>query len=69
MALMFSTQSVDEAMRRGGRLLVLGAGRLLFAGTAPEMVAAHGDGAGDGAEAAEMAFMRLVSGRGPAEAA
>ena len=67
MALMFSTQSVDEAMRRGGRLLVLAAGRLLFAGTAPEMVAAHGAG-GAGAEAAELAFMRLVSGRSEGEA-
>ena len=34
MALLFSTQSVDEAMRRGDRMLVLAAGRLLFAGTA-----------------------------------
>ena len=63
MALMFSTQSVDEAVRRGDRLLVLGGGRSLFAGTAAEMNAAHGGGGG-GAEAAEQAFMRLVSGRG-----
>ena len=62
MALMFSTQSVDEAVRRGDRLLVLAAGRRLFAGTAAEMAAAHGGG-GDDAEAAERAFMRLVSGR------
>ena len=38
MALMFSTQSVDEATRRGDRLVVLAAGRLLFAGTAEEMM-------------------------------
>ena len=63
MALMFSTQSVDEATRRGDRLVVLAGGRLLFAGTAGEMVAAHGGGGGD-AEAAELAFMRLVSGLG-----
>jgi len=65
MALMFSTQSVDEASRRSDRLLVLAGGRLLFAGTAGAMTAAHGgDGGGTGAEAAERAFMRLVSGRG-----
>ena len=63
MALMFSTQSVDEAARRGDRLVVLAGGLLLFAGTAAEMTATHGGG-GPGAEAAERAFMRLVSGRG-----
>ena len=67
MALMFSTQSVDEAVRRGDRLLVLAGGRRLFAGTAAEMVAAHGGGDG-GAEAAELAFMRLVSGVGEGDA-
>jgi ABC-2 type transport system ATP-binding protein len=67
MALMFSTQSVDEAVRRGDRLLVLAAGRRLFAGTASEMAAAHGGG-GDDAEAAERGFMRLVSGRGEDDA-
>ena len=60
MALMFSTQSVDEAARRGDRLLVLGGGRLLFAGTAAEMTAAYGGGTD--AAAAERAFMQLVSG-------
>ncbi len=63
MALMFSTQSVDEASRRGDRLVVLAGGRLLFAGIADAMTAAHGGG-GTGAEAAERAFMQLVSGRG-----
>ena len=63
LALMFSTQSVDEAMRHGDRLCVLAAGRLLFSGTAAVMVAEHGVGAGDGAaDAAELAFMRLVDG-------
>jgi ABC-type multidrug transport system ATPase subunit len=66
MALMFSTQSVDEATRRGDRLVVLGGGRLLFAGTPDAMVAAHGGGAG--AAAAERAFMHLVSGRGEGDA-
>jgi ABC-type multidrug transport system ATPase subunit len=67
MALMFSTQSVDEASRRGDRLLVLAGGRLLFAGTAAAMTAAHGGGDG-GPEAAERAFVRLVSGRGEDDA-
>jgi ABC-type multidrug transport system ATPase subunit len=67
MALMFSTQSVDEASRRGDRLVVLGGGRLLFAGTAAAMTAAHGGGAG-GPEAAERAFVQLVSGRGEDDA-
>jgi ABC-2 type transport system ATP-binding protein len=66
MALLFATQSVDEAMRRGDRMLVLTAGRLLFSGTSEEMVRAHGIGPGADAEAAEMAFMRLVA---PAEGA
>jgi ABC-2 type transport system ATP-binding protein len=60
MALMFSTQSVDEAMRHGDRMAVLAAGRLLFAGSPAEMVRLHGIGAGGDAEAAELAFIRLV---------
>jgi ABC-type multidrug transport system ATPase subunit len=60
MALLFSTQSVDEAQRHGDRLIVLVAGRLAFSGTAEEMVAAHGAGADADAEVAEGAFMRLL---------
>jgi ABC-2 type transport system ATP-binding protein len=60
LALMFSTQSVDEAMRHGDRMVVLAGGRLLFTGSPAEMVSAHGIGAGDDAEAAELAFIRLV---------
>jgi ABC-type multidrug transport system ATPase subunit len=59
-ALLFSTQSVDEAQRHGDRLVVLVAGRLAFSGTAEEMVAAHGAGADADAEVAEGAFMRLL---------
>ncbi|WP_217914143.1 ABC transporter ATP-binding protein [Miltoncostaea marina] len=59
LALLFSTQSVDEAVRHGDRMTVLAEGRLLFAGTAARLVAAHGGGEA-GAEAAEAAFMRLV---------
>jgi ABC-2 type transport system ATP-binding protein len=60
MALMFSTQSVDEAMRHGGRIVVLAAGRLLFSGGPADLVREHGIGAGQDAEAAELAFIRLV---------
>ena len=61
MAVLFSTQSVDEATRRGDRLVVMAAGRVAFAGTAAELVAAHGGPRpGDGADAAELAFLRLV---------
>jgi ABC-type multidrug transport system ATPase subunit len=60
LALMFSTQSVDEAMRHADRICVLAAGRLLFAGTPEELVREHDIGAGGDAEAAELAFIRLV---------
>ena len=60
LALMFSTQSVDEAMRHGDRLVVLAGGRLLFAGSPAEMVSVHGIATDGDAEAAELAFMRLV---------
>jgi ABC-2 type transport system ATP-binding protein len=60
MALMFSTQSVDEAIRHGGRIVVLAAGRLLFSGDAARLVHEHGIGGGQDAEAAELAFIRLV---------
>ena len=60
LALMFSTQSVDEAMRHADRIFVLAAGRLLFAGTPEELVREHDIGAGGDAEAAELAFIRLV---------
>ena len=60
LALMFSTQSVDEAMRHGGRIVVLAAGKLLFAGSPADLVREHGIGDGHEAEAAELAFIRLV---------
>jgi ABC-2 type transport system ATP-binding protein len=60
LALMFSTQSVDEAMRRSGRIVVLAAGRVLFSGAPGALLREHGLGAGDDAEAAELAFIRLV---------
>jgi ABC-type multidrug transport system ATPase subunit len=57
---MFSTQSVDEAMRHGDRIAVLAAGRLLFAGSPSELLRDYGLGAGEDAEAVELAFIRLV---------
>ncbi len=60
LAVMFSTQSVDEAMRHGDRLLVLARGRLLFSGSPGELVDAYGIGPGGDAEATELAFIRLV---------
>ncbi len=64
MAVLFSTQSVDEALRRGDRMLVLADGRLQFAGTAEEMLGAYGIGPGTDSEAAELAFIRLVAPEG-----
>ena len=64
MAVLFSTQSVDEALRRGDRMLVLAGGRLQFAGTSEEMLGAYGIGPGADAEAAELAFIRLVAPEG-----
>ncbi len=64
MAVLFSTQSVDEALRHGGRMLVLARGRLQFAGTSEAMVGAYGIGPGTDAEATELAFMRLVAPEG-----
>ncbi|MGD9573556.1 MAG: ABC transporter ATP-binding protein [Thermoleophilia bacterium] len=62
LALLFSTQSLEEAMRHGDRLMVLAGGRLLFQGTAADLAAAHGLDPVGGAEAAEVAFMRIVDG-------
>jgi ABC-2 type transport system ATP-binding protein len=64
LAVLFSTQSVDEALRRGDRMLVLAGGRLQFAGTADAMLGAYGIGLGTDAEAAELAFIRLVAPEG-----
>ncbi|MGD9695619.1 MAG: ABC transporter ATP-binding protein [Thermoleophilia bacterium] len=55
-AILFSTQSVEEAGRHADRLVVLAGGRLRFSGTVADLT---GGGAGDAA-AAERAFLRLV---------
>jgi ABC-2 type transport system ATP-binding protein len=60
LALLFSTQSVDEAMRHSDRLVVLSEGRLRFAGTPEDMMMTHGIGPTRDAEAAELAFIRLL---------
>jgi ABC-2 type transport system ATP-binding protein len=60
MALMFSTQSVDEANRHGDRIAILAEGRLVFAGSPAELVSRHGVAGTEGSAAAELAFMRLV---------
>ena len=57
LAVMFSTQSVDEAVRRADRLVVLARGRVAFAGRPRELA---GDAAVEPSEA-EAAFLRLVA--------
>ena len=54
LALLFSTQSVDEAARHASRLLILSSGRVAFSGTIGEL------SGGGGVEAAEQAFLRLM---------
>jgi ABC-type Na+ transport system ATPase subunit NatA len=58
MALLFSTQSVDEAADRGDRMLVLVRGRVAFAGTADELSATYG---ADDPEAAFLALLEAVA--------
>jgi ABC-2 type transport system ATP-binding protein len=63
LALVFSTQSVDEAARHAGRTLVVVDGRVAFGGTVAEMAAAHAPEDVADEDAAETAFLRLVEGR------
>ena len=62
LALLFSTQSVQEAARHADRLVVLTGGRVAFAGGVDELLAGAGEAAGDD-DAAERAFLRLVEER------
>jgi ABC-type multidrug transport system ATPase subunit len=62
LAVLFSTQLVEEAARHAPRLLVLARGRVVFDGTVDALVAAHGNGGAPTAEAAEAAFLNLVGG-------
>lgn len=59
MALIFSTQSMDEAARHADRILVLVEGRLLFDGTVPDLIRRAGGDPSD-PSAGEDAFMALV---------
>lgn len=63
LAVLFSTQSVEEAVAHGDRLQILANGRCVFAGGAAELVSRHG--AGGGPQAAEIAFLRLVGAEAP----
>jgi ABC-2 type transport system ATP-binding protein len=61
LALLFSTQSVDEAARHADRMVVLSRGRAVFEGRVEALVAAYGGDLSDPhADAAEEAFLRLV---------
>ncbi len=60
LAILFSTQSVDEAARHAERIVVLNAGRTVFDGTVSELVRAHGRAGASDADAAEAAFLNLV---------
>jgi ABC-2 type transport system ATP-binding protein len=60
LAVLFSTQSVDEAARHGEQMVVLDQGRVVFTGTPTELVARHGSPGIAEADAAEEAFLNLV---------
>lgn len=61
-AVLFSTQSMDEARRHADRLLVLVDGRTAFQGTPAEMIAAHGRAEDAEGDDPDRAFMRLIAG-------
>ncbi len=60
LAVLFSTQSVDEAGRYAERMVILNHGRQVFAGTADELVTRHGTPGTSATDAAERAFLNLV---------
>ena len=60
LAVLFSTQSVDEAARFAERMVVLDQGHVAFDGTVAELVAEHGTPGTAQTDAAEEAFLRLV---------
>lgn len=63
LAVVFSTQSVEEAAQHGDRLKILAGGRLVFEGDVDRLVTDHGQ-PGE-ADAAEAAFLRLVGAEAP----
>lgn len=60
LALVFSTQSVDEACRHADRILVLVGGRAVFTGTADGLVEAHGRADDPADDRTGAAFLRLA---------
>ncbi len=60
LAVLFSTQSVDEAARYAEQIAVLNVGRLVFEGTVGELIRAHGAEGVSETDAAEQAFLNLV---------
>lgn len=60
MALMFATQSVEEAARHADRCVVIAAGRVAFSGTVGALIAGHAPAGADPREAGEQAFLRVV---------
>jgi ABC-2 type transport system ATP-binding protein len=60
LALVFSTQSVDEACRHADRMLVLADGRAVFTGTSDGLVQAHGRAGDPPDDLAGAAFLRLI---------
>ena len=60
LAILFSTQSVDEAARHAERVVVLNAGRSIFDGTMTELIRDHGTAGTSPHDAAEVAFLNLV---------
>lgn len=60
LAVLFSTQSVDEAGRYAQRMVILHHGHQVFTGTAQDLVARHGVEGTSVTDAAERAFLNLV---------
>jgi ABC-type multidrug transport system ATPase subunit len=60
LAILFSTQSVDEAARHAERIVVLNMGRSVFDGTLTDLVQIHGTIGVAEIDAAEVAFLNLV---------
>jgi len=60
LAVLFSTQSVDEAARYAERMVILDHGHEVFAGTVGELITRHGSEGVAATDAAERAFLNLV---------
>ncbi len=60
MALVFATQSVDEAARQADRTLVLARGRRVFSGTIAELIARHPSDPASAGDPGERAFLALI---------